>query len=263
MAKTATTPPNHQVLMNLLKIVVVGSLFIFIILLGLYQGLVDKNHTPLRLSTLVSADFWHQLATQSWSQDPQFLGCDDPRLLDTSSQIYTDTNFITTDCENGCYFTITEQDTAKYGPESRVPLITEADMKFDPKVKAAELLGADLNKGRLVYFVPQYQRIYYTEMTVRNDPYLWHEINLSPDQKDPIRFVAIKRSTVGYDFLVAYSQARQELYLYGLDTLWLRKIKLNQPLNFDTPQRHDTSICVKIVEPTTGEHKNWNILTQP
>lgn len=207
-----------------------------IILLGLYQGFVDDTHAPLTLKNLTSQQFWQAFLSRTWSRDPEFLSCGDT----LHSAIYADTQLITTTCANGCQFTLKEID----GKTSTIPVITERSMDFDTKVTAVELLGADITKGTLVYLVPEYKRIYYVDITNREKPRMWHEIMLAPNETDKLEYVSIKRAKDGKDYIVLSNQDRGQLYLYSLDSLWLRIIKLQNTTNLSLLKTNDTRFCL-------------------
>jgi hypothetical protein len=235
---------------------VIGVVFA-ICLFGLYQGFVTQTHTPFTLKTFFSPAFWQAVKTKSWSKDPEFLSCAEIQSP-VNIFIYQDKNLFSSSCKNGCTLTLKDKDAASSQWPTSIPIISQRDMKFDDNLQSVELLGADLVKHRLLYkTVDPTPFLYYVEVPSDGNQHMWQEVNLSPNLKDQIEFVAIKRSRDQQDYLVVTNVARHELYLYSLDSLWLRKIALPQNEIPDSQQQNDSSNCIKVKDIKTGEVKNW------
>lgn len=247
MEMMAKMKKNHEVF---LKVSSVVAMMFFMVVLALYQGLVNENYQPLRAREFFSKNFWQQVSAKSWSSDPEFASCTSSQ---NSSSIYMDTYIASVACTDGCVITIDGTDSIgnKYN-NVQILAITESNDKFDTNIHDLQILAADLERGRILYQVDENKKIYFIRIDPKEmrekgktEAYLIQEIYLAPDHSAPMSFIALKRSTKGEDFLLMFNSARKELYLYGLDTLWLKKISVEETTHFTAAQYNDMTACLK------------------
>lgn len=230
-----------------IEVLAVVGLVGIILLFGLYQGFVDQTHQRLGLKTFLSSAFWHQVAERSWSQDPVFFECDPvtgAAVSDFASEFYKDAAVFSTKCEQGCSFLLDPMLAAEYQWPSSTPVVTHRHSQLDTAVTQVELLAADLNSRRMLYQTagddPRFQFI---EVPVSGYPHLWQEVDVTPNPHDTVQFVQVARSQQGQDFAVFVSAQRREIYLFGLDSLWLRKASWPTGLNDWSDAGHNELLC--------------------
>lgn len=255
--------PTNQIL--LLKILIVVGMIATMLGFGLYQGLVHEDYRRVSPREFLTKNFWQQVSGRGWRNEQEFLACNSTVA---SESIYNDTSRFTPRCgEAGCSFEVSlASGSAGLKKVATLPVVSEQNEKLDPKVTAATVLAADLTKGRLLYEVPQYKKVYFVEFSQEklmengvDEPKLWHEISMEPFAGNKLSFVAVKRSQAGRDFLVAWSPARSEYYVYGLEDLWLKKFELPKNLAFSPQQKNDLSSCVSLFDGSSGETRTVNL----
>lgn len=216
---------------------------VLVIILATYQGVVSSSYQRIPLSDWVKLSTWVKLSQVKDSLSPEFEDCS------SATPVLTEANHFQVQCQlEDCYFVY--QDQAAATQETKIEIILQQDL-HQKDLLETEILWADTQTRAILYLVPTLNTAYYIQYEPILDSdkedkvasKLWHDISLQPTDENNIDLLVIKRSSSGDNYLLALNKSRNQLYLYGLDTVWLKQSDLGD-LQLLPDQVSDTSDCI-------------------